>query len=296
MASLGNQLKEHRKNKQFTQQHVAARAGLSIPTVIKLEKGKGNLTSWLMVLQILELELVGRNLPAGNSIGVQIRDLRKRRNLNQKSLAALINSTHPTIIRLEKENNGRVETLEKTLTTLGAGAYLAKKGSKKAFYTHSGNSSVSHTWQTPKSLLDSIYQVFSIDLDPCSPTNNKRNAPVKANVHYTEEDNGLELPWFGTVFLNPPYGRELKLWIEKAKREVEIGNAKTTIALIPARTDTIWWHKYIAGYAHILFLKGRLCFGESKQSAPFPSALVIWGSNEEQRQNLKMVFPDSWSM
>jgi len=179
---------------------------------------------------------------------------------------------------------------------LGAGAYIAEYGSEKSFYTHSGNSSISHSWQTPQHLLNSLYQVFSIDLDPCSPTRNKRTAPVCSKMYYTQDDDGLALPWFGTVFLNPPYGNNLKLWIEKAKKEVETGNAETAIALIPARTDTLWWHNYIASYAHIIFLKGRLRFGNSKQSAPFPSALIIWGSNEEQRQGLKIAIPNSWSI
>ena len=296
MVLLGRQLKNYRKSKKLTQQDLASKAGLSVPTIIKLEQSKGNLTSWFTTLNILGCELAGRNLPTGDCIGSQIKQLRKRRGLSQKKLASLIKRSHPTLIALEKKTNGRVETLENVLIALGAGAYLTEKGSQKSFYTHSGNSSVSHTWQTPQSLLATLYKVFAIDLDPCSPTNNKRNAPVKAKVHYTEADNGLVLPWFGTVFLNPPYGRELKYWIAKAKEEVQNGNVQTAIALIPSRTDTLWWHEHIAGQAHIVFLKGRLCFGGSKQSAPFPSALVIWGSTEEQRQNLKIVFPESWSL
>ena len=119
---------------------------------------------------------MGRNLPTGEHLGAQIQALRKRRRLSQKELASLIKTTCPTLIRLEKDNNGRVETLEKALIALGAGAYIAEKGHKKAFYNHSGNSSVSQTWQTPKSFLDALYSVFDIDLDPCSPTINKRNA------------------------------------------------------------------------------------------------------------------------
>lgn len=126
------------------------------------------------------------------------------------------------------------------------------------------------------------YKVFGVfDLDPCSPTHNKRTAPVRAKTYYTIEDNGLDLPWFGSVYMNPPYGRMIKHWIEKANDEVQEGNADTVVALLPARTDTSYWHEYIVNSkASIIFLRGRLRFNNS-DPVPFPSVIVVWGNNDK---------------
>src|SRR5215831_11320901 len=85
---------------------------------------------------------------------------------------------------------------------------------------------------------------------------------------------------FGTVFMNPPYGRSLSLWTAKAKAEVEQGNAELVVGILPARPDTSYWHRDIAGSASVFFLHGRLKFGGIKQVAPFPSCLVLWGASE----------------
>ncbi|WP_241522530.1 phage N-6-adenine-methyltransferase [Staphylococcus delphini] len=98
----------------------------------------------------------------------------------------------------------------------------------------------------------------------------------KCEKFYSVEEDGLSKSWKGhTVFMNPPYGREIKKWIKKAHDESD--EDTIVVCLIPARTDTIYWHEYIFNKAHdIRFLKGRLKFGDSKNSAPFPSAIVIY--------------------
>ncbi len=177
---------------------------------------------------------------------------------------------------------------------LGAGLHLASPGERKTFFVEAGNASVFHEWQTPKHILESLYQVFdTFDLDPCSPTSNLKLAPVRARMHYTVEDDGLSLPWKGKVFLNPPYGRILNRWVEKSRLEAEQGNCETVVALIPARTDTAWWHDHVAGKAYAFLLRGRLRFGDGKQSAPFPSALVVWGIQPIQVRKMKAAFPDA---
>ena len=101
---------------------------------------------------------------------------------------------------------------------------------------------------------------------------------MRAKVHLTAEDDGLSAPWRGVVFVNPPYGRALARWVAKARREVELGHARTVVALLPARPDTAYWHDHVAGRAAVYFLRGRLRFGDGGQSAPFPSALAVWGA------------------
>jgi phage N-6-adenine-methyltransferase len=184
---------------------------------------------------------------------------------------------------------GQLSTLERVLTALVAGPYLAERGHKKAFYTTAGNSSVGENWETPEGLLSALYEVFKrFDLDPCSPT---RKGPVKARVHLTAEDDGLSLPWHGVVFVNPPYGRSLSSWVEKARGEYQRGRARAVVLLIPARTDTAYWHEQIAGSAAVWFLRGRLKFSKSRQSAPFPSALFVWGASPEEVSALDAVLP-----
>ena len=131
------------------------------------------------------------------------------------------------------------------------------------------------------------------DLDPCSPTRDSRRAPVRAKVRFTEEEDALRLSWFGKVFMNPPYGRELSHWTSKAREEFLSGNAKTIVGLVPARTDTKWWHRDITAHATVFFLKGRLSFGKEGQSAPFPSALIIWSRGGKDIQGLRKQFPEA---
>jgi phage N-6-adenine-methyltransferase len=179
------------------------------------------------------------------------------------------------------------------LTVLGAGAYLAPRGDARAFFTHAGNSSMGQMWQTPEVLLEALAAVFGrFDLDPCAPK--KTRTRVKAKIHFTSEDDGLSLPWHGTVFVNPPYGRTLSRWVEKAHHEVRDGRAKTVVALLPARPDTAYWHQHVARHAVVYFLRGRLKFGDGTQSAPFPSALVVWGGNPEVISALDSTLAGAW--
>lgn len=128
-------------------------------------------------------------------------------------------------------------------------------------------SSKSSDWCTPKDFFTMIDDVYKFDLDPCAT---KENAMCPA--YFTKEDDGLTRDWFGAVYMNPPYGREIGKWIQKAYEEVQKGNARFVVCLLPARTDTKWFHDYcVKGEIH--FIKGRLKFS-NKDSAPFPSMLV----------------------
>lgn len=132
-------------------------------------------------------------------------------------------------------------------------------------------SSKSNEWATPQKLFDELNEEFNFTLDPCATDEN-----AKCNKHFTIEDDGLSKDWSkDVVFMNPPYGREIKKWIKKAYEESL--NGATVVCLIPARTDTTYWHDFIFDKADdIRFLKGRLKFGNSKNSAPFPSAIVVY--------------------
>ena len=133
-------------------------------------------------------------------------------------------------------------------------------------------SSKTFEWATPQDFFDELKKEFNFDLDPCAT---KYNA--KCKNYFTKEDNGLEKDWGGyCVFMNPPYGRYISNWIHKAWQESKKPNT-TVVCLLPARTDTRWFHNYcIKERVQIRFLQGRLKFGGSKNSAPFPSMLVIF--------------------
>lgn len=141
-------------------------------------------------------------------------------------------------------------------------------------------SSKSDEWSTPQDLFDRLNAEFNFTLDPCANESNH-----KCDNYFTKEQDGLTKNWGGhTVFCNPPYGRQIGRWVRKCYEESE----KSVCAmLIPARTDTRWFHDYIYGKAEVRFIKGRLRFGDSKTSAPFPSMVVVFdrrrGKNEGNR-------------
>ena len=132
-------------------------------------------------------------------------------------------------------------------------------------------SSKTNEWSTPQDFFDELDKEFNFTLDPCATSEN-----AKCTKYFTVEDDGLKQDWSkDTVFMNPPYGREIKYLVQKAYEESLKG--ATVVCLIPARTDTAYWHDYIFGKADdIRFLRGRLKFGDSKNSAPFPSAIIIY--------------------
>lgn len=125
-------------------------------------------------------------------------------------------------------------------------------------------------WETPQDFFDKLNQEFNFTLDPCSTDEN-----AKCAKHYTAEQNGLLQDWTGeTVYCNPPYGKEMPEWIHKCYNHFIRGG--TAVMLLPARTDTKAFHEYIYGKAEIRFIRGRLKFGGSKNSAPFPSMVVVY--------------------
>ena len=132
-------------------------------------------------------------------------------------------------------------------------------------------SSNTNEWATPTAFYEELNKVFNFTLDPCAT-----DANHKCKKYFTKEIDGLAQSWAGeVVFCNPPYGRELGNWVKKCYEE-HIKNGITVVMLIPARTDTTYFHAYIYNYAEIRFIKGRLKFNDGKQGAPFPSMLVIY--------------------
>ena len=140
------------------------------------------------------------------------------------------------------------------------------KRSRAALFT-----SESAEWETPQDLFGQLAEEFGpFDLDPCC-----RPETAKCARYFTKADDGLAQRWEGRVFVNPPYGREIGRWVQKAWEESQRG--ATVVLLIPARTDTAYWHEYCSK-GEVRFLRGRVCFNHARKTgpAPFPSAVVVF--------------------
>lgn len=131
-------------------------------------------------------------------------------------------------------------------------------------------------WETPQKLFEKLNDRYHFVIDLAATSKN-----AKCKNYYTVEDDALSKDWSkvnGPKWLNPPYGRQLGLWVKKAYTS-SIKCKDPIVLLIPARTDTSYWHEYIFYKAHIDFLRGRLKFehnGSAGDSAPFPSAIVTY--------------------
>jgi phage N-6-adenine-methyltransferase len=131
----------------------------------------------------------------------------------------------------------------------------------------------SDEWATPQWLFDELDKEYGFTLDAASSDDN-----AKCAKHYTMEEDGLSRCWSGeTVFVNPPYSKCFD-WVKKAHEEAAKENTKV-VMLIPARTDTKWFHTFCLDscvVSTVCFVKGRLKFGEQTNSAPFPSMIVVF--------------------
>lgn len=134
-------------------------------------------------------------------------------------------------------------------------------------------SSETDLWATPQDLFDELNEIYSFETDVCAIPEN-----AKCSRYFTPEMDGLKQEWFGSCWMNPPYGREISKWVKKAFESSRLSDTRI-VALLPARTDTKWFHDYIYGKdrVQITFLKGRLKFGSCTNSAPFPSMIVVFG-------------------
>ena len=132
-------------------------------------------------------------------------------------------------------------------------------------------SSQNDVWSTPQAFFDRLNEEFRFTLDACALPEN-----AKCELYFTPVEDGLVQDWSGhIVFCNPPYGKDIAAWVEKCYMESRKENTKV-VMLLPTRTDTVYFHRYIYGIAEIRFVKGRLKFGNAKCSAPFPSMIVIF--------------------
>ena len=128
-------------------------------------------------------------------------------------------------------------------------------------------SSATDQWATPQDFFDQLDAEFGFTTDVCALPEN-----AKCAVYFSPEQDGLSQSWSGVCWMHPPYGREIWKWMKKAYESAWAG--ATVVCLVPARTDTRWWHEY-AMRGEIRYVRGRLKFGSAKNNAPFPCAVVV---------------------
>jgi phage N-6-adenine-methyltransferase len=137
-------------------------------------------------------------------------------------------------------------------------------------------SSERETWETPQDFFDLVNKEFNFDVDVCALPNS-----AKCKKYYTPEIDALKQKWEGVCWMNPPYARVITgKWVEYAQSQAVRGTV--VVALLPARTDTVWFHDAMVSEPAIMFLKGRLKFGGAKNAAPFPSCLIVFSDNQSE--------------
>lgn len=149
--------------------------------------------------------------------------------------------------------------------------------------------STNYEWETPDKVFLPLKEEFGIEFDVCASNSNR-----KTKKYFDKQINGLQKEWSQAgrvVWMNPPYGNEITKWVRKAHEETKHG--VTTVALLPARTDTSWFHTYIKDRHEVRFLKGRIKFKEAKSSAPFPSMIVVF-KPEEKEGKIKSFINKLW--
>lgn len=129
-------------------------------------------------------------------------------------------------------------------------------------------------WETPPLLFSNLNKKFNFVIDAAANDNN-----AKTSRYFTEKTNGLTQEWNDTTWVNPPYGRSIIQWVAKAYLE-SVTNDIVVVMLLPARTDTKWFHDYVMLAHEIWFMRGRIKFVGAKSSAPFPSMIVVFYGRE----------------
>ena len=125
-------------------------------------------------------------------------------------------------------------------------------------------------WETPLYVFNVLNVEFDFQVDVCATSEN-----AKCKIFFNKDIDGLKQEWSPfRCWMNPPYGKNISKWMNKAYSESQRG--ALVVCLIPARTDTKWWHEWVMKAAEVRFISGRISFGDKKQSAPFPSCVVIF--------------------
>jgi len=270
---------------------LAERIGVDPQVIKRLEGGIGTMPTLLSVMRVLNYHLSG--LARGPDLPTQLRQRRLNRGWSQEQVAARAGLSRGTVAALES-GKGSVRCAIRLLEAIAPKA--RRHEPQRPHYSHDPKGDRDHHF-TPPEFMEAIYDAFGpVDFDPCGHI----ASPVIAGKRLlkSEGDDGLADPWSGRLaYVNPPYSALLR-WLRRADEQWEAGNVQTVVCLVPARTDSAWFHDRLRKVADIYLLQGRLRFltleGQRRYQAPFPLMVVMFGASPEQRARFATLVPGFW--
>lgn len=276
---LLDDLRTARRDKGWTQKTLADRAGVSEQATYRLERGIGSVATLDAVMAALEFRLTG--IGHGRTLAEQLRARRLKRGLSLDVLAVRTCLTRKTISNIER-GGGSVASLLRLMEAL---APKAKRRAPERAYWGLGDKEDRDSRFSPPEFIENIYAAFgTVDIDPCA----HRLSPVvaKRRILLDEGGDGLADAWSGRLaFVNPPFSAQLK-WLQRAHQQWRLGNVEAVVCLVPARTDSAWFHDTLTADADICLLQGRVRFLDPRggaQPTPFSLMLVALGVTAKEK-------------
>ena len=276
---LLDDLRNARRGKGWTQKALADRSGVSEQAIYRLERGIGSVATLNAAMTALEFRLTG--IGPGKTLAEQLRARRLKRGIALDALAVRTGLTRKTISNIER-GGGSIASLMRLMEAL---APKAKRRAPERAYWGQGDKEDRDSRFTPPEFMNNIYAAFgTVDIDPCA----HRLSPVvaKRRILLDEGGDGLIDDRSGRLaFVNPPFSAQLK-WLQRAHEQWRVGNVEAVVCLVPARTDSVWFHDTLTADADICLLQGRVRFLDTKggsQPTPFSLMLVALGTTAQQK-------------
>ncbi len=287
---LISDLKTVRRSQGLSREALAAKIGVDPQAIKRLEAGIGSMQNLIMVMRALDYHLSA--LARGAELPSQLKQRRENLRLPLTEAARRAGISRATVLSLER-GRGSVRSLIQLLDAIAPRA--RRREPPRAHWTPDPLGDRDHRF-TPPEFLSAIYEAFGdIDFDPCG----HELSPVQAKriLLLDNGEDGLRDDWSGELcYLNPPYSAMLR-WLKRADVQWHGRLVSTIVALVPARTDSAWFHDHLKDVADIYMLKGRLRFltdnGKGHQ-APFPLMVVMWGTTGHQRARFTKLVPGFW--
>lgn len=283
-------LVEARRSSGVSQTTLAARLGVPLQKIKRLERGVSSVETLTAVMTALDFRLTG--LAPGKTLGEKLRTTRLRRGWTLEKAASHAGVSRTTLASLER-GNGSVASLLRLLTVL---APKARRRAMERAHWGEGDKADRDVRFTPPEFLARINDAFgAIDLDPCGHA----LSPVvaKRRILLEEGGDGFVDDWSGGLaFVNPPFSETL-LWLKRAHDQWSRGHVGSIVCLVPARTDSRWFHETLTVEADIFLLLGRLRFADIRgrsQHTPFSLMLVAFGTSAEQRARWAEIAEGYW--
>ncbi len=253
--------------------------------IIKNQFGRRNLSPYERSVLALQLEDIFKKKAKQNQGSrTDISPTLAKSLDTREEIAKLANVSHGSLDKVKviqekatEEQRERLQNGEESINRI----FKEINNQKSAWY----QSSESDDWWTPQALFDLLDTEFGFELDVCASKENH-----KCERYYSNKEDGLAQEWKGSCWMNPPYGKTIIDWMKKAYESAQ--NGATVVCLVPARTDTRWWWNYCI-FGEVRFLRGRIKFVNASNSAPFPSAIIVFRP-EVKKENQRILWWDKW--